>query len=91
MKLNKENLHGARYIGKWLSLLLRFELCGHVWLVFFCIVFQVLVMMWQWNSKYSTNMKQEKEHLPLLALDHIKELMREPANTEASLIKIWSH
>ncbi|WVY96108.1 hypothetical protein V8G54_028259 [Vigna mungo] len=43
------------------------------------------------NSKYSTNMKQEKEHLPLLALDHIKELMRQLANTEASLIKIWSH
>ena len=36
-------------------------------------------------------MKQEKEHLPLLALDHINELTCELANTEASLIKIWSH
>ena len=39
MKLNKEKLHGAGYIGKWLSLLLRFGLCVHVWLVFFCTVF----------------------------------------------------
>lgn len=54
MKLNKENLHGARYIGKWLSLLLRFELCGHVWLVFFCIVFK----FWSWCGKATQNVAQ---------------------------------
>ena len=39
MKLSKENLHGARFIGKWLSLLLVYELCVLVWLVFFFSIF----------------------------------------------------
>lgn len=38
MKLNKEKLCRAGFIGNWLSLL-RYELCVLVWLVFFFTVF----------------------------------------------------
>jgi hypothetical protein len=37
MKLNKEKLHGAKFIGNWLSLSLRYELYVLVWLVFFTV------------------------------------------------------
>lgn len=51
MKLNNEKLHGVGFIGKWLNLLLWYELCVLVWLVFFftyCVLCNILLkMMWQ--------------------------------------------
>lgn len=91
MKLNKEKLHGAGYIGKWLSLLLRFGLCVHVWLVFFCTVF----ILWSRYDVTTQNVAQiwnKRKNICLYwHLGHIKELTCQLANIEASLIKIWSH